>query len=105
MMELAQALRWLPGATLHGNPRQPIQRVHSDTRSLRAGDLFVAIQGEQFDANQFLAQAKAAGAAAALCSDAAALEAGRPAGHRGGRHAPGAGRSGHAAGARSSRCR
>jgi UDP-N-acetylmuramoyl-tripeptide--D-alanyl-D-alanine ligase len=75
MMELAQALRWLPGATLHGNPRQPIQRVHSDTRSLRAGDLFVAIQGEKFDANQFLAQAKAAGAAAALCSDAAALDA------------------------------
>jgi UDP-N-acetylmuramoyl-tripeptide--D-alanyl-D-alanine ligase len=75
MMELAQALRWLPGATLHGNPRQPIQRVHSDTRSLRAGDLFVAIQGDKFDANQFLAQAQAAGAAAALCNDAAALDA------------------------------
>ena len=75
MMELAQALRWLSGAKLHGDPRQPIQRVHSDTRSLRAGDLFVAIQGEKFDANQFLAQAKAAGAAATLCSDAAALDA------------------------------
>jgi UDP-N-acetylmuramoyl-tripeptide--D-alanyl-D-alanine ligase len=75
MMELAQALRWLPGATLHGNPRQPIQRVHSDTRSLRAGDLFVAIKGEKFDANQFLAQARTAGAAAALSSDAAALDA------------------------------
>jgi UDP-N-acetylmuramoyl-tripeptide--D-alanyl-D-alanine ligase len=75
MMELAQALRWLPGATLHGDPRQAIQRVHSDTRSLRAGDLFVAIQGDKFDANQFLAQAQAAGAAAALCNDAAALDA------------------------------
>ncbi|MEP6970297.1 MAG: UDP-N-acetylmuramoyl-tripeptide--D-alanyl-D-alanine ligase [Betaproteobacteria bacterium] len=73
MMELAQALRWLPGAVLHGNPRQPILRVHSDTRSLRQGDLFVAIRGDTYDANQFLAQAKAAGAAAALCSDADAL--------------------------------
>ena len=74
MMELAQALRWLPGATLHGDPRQPISRVHSDTRSLRAGDLFVAIQGENFDANRFLAQAGTAGAAAALTSDADALQ-------------------------------
>ncbi len=74
MMELAQALRWLPGAALYGNPRQPITRVHSDTRSLRAGDLFVAIRGEHFDANRFLDQAKAAGAAAALTSDADALQ-------------------------------
>ncbi len=73
MMELAQALRWLPGATLHGDPRQPISRVHSDTRSLRAGDLFVAIRGEKFDANRFIAQAGTAGAAAALTSDADAL--------------------------------
>ncbi len=79
MMELAQALRWLPGARLHGDPRQPISRVHSDTRNLRAGDLFVAIRGENFDANNFLAQAASAGAAAALTSDADALrQAGLP---------------------------
>ena len=79
MMELAQALRWLPGAVLHGNPRQPIQRVFSDTRKLRDGDLFVALKGDKFDANQFLAQARAAGAAAALTSDAEALkQAGLP---------------------------
>ncbi len=74
MMELAQALRWLPGATLHGDPRQQISRVHSDTRSLRAGDLFVAIRGENFDANHFLAQARKDGAAAALTSDTKALQ-------------------------------
>ncbi len=74
MMELAQALRWLPEGTLHGEPRQLISRVHSDTRSLRAGDLFVAIRGENFDANDFLAQAGSAGAAAALTSDADALQ-------------------------------
>ena len=79
MMELAQALRWLPGAQLHGDPRQPIRRVFSDTRGLRDGDLFVALKGDRYDANQFLAQASAAGAAAALTSDAAALaQAGLP---------------------------
>jgi UDP-N-acetylmuramoyl-tripeptide--D-alanyl-D-alanine ligase len=74
MMELAQALRWLPGAKLHGNPRQAISRVHSDTRSLRAGDLFVAIRGDNFDANHFLDKAAEAGAAAVLTSDAEALQ-------------------------------
>ncbi|MGE4240931.1 UDP-N-acetylmuramoyl-tripeptide--D-alanyl-D-alanine ligase [Ramlibacter sp.] len=63
---LLQAQAWLPGATLHGDPSTVIARVHSDTRTLQAGDLFVAIRGERFDANDFLADAKALGAAAAL---------------------------------------
>ena len=29
--------------------------MHSDTRTLQPGDLFVALQGERFDANDFLA--------------------------------------------------
>jgi len=40
--------------------------VHSDTRTLRPGDLFVALRGERFDGHAFLAQAQAAGAVAAL---------------------------------------
>jgi UDP-N-acetylmuramoyl-tripeptide--D-alanyl-D-alanine ligase len=54
----------------------PIARVHSDTRSLRAGDLFAALRGERFDAHDFLPAAKAAGAVAALAErglEAAAL--------------------------------
>ena len=42
------------------------QRVHTDTRTLQAGDLFVALKGERFDANDFLADARARGAAAAI---------------------------------------
>lgn len=42
-------------------------RVHTDTRTLQAGDLFVALRGERFDANTFLAEAKAKGAIAAIC--------------------------------------
>ncbi len=66
MMTLARAAAWIPGARLVGDAATPIERVHSDTRTLAAGDLFVALKGERFDANAFLADAKARGAAAAI---------------------------------------
>jgi UDP-N-acetylmuramoyl-tripeptide--D-alanyl-D-alanine ligase len=66
MMNLATALALLPGARLHGDPATRVQRVHSDTRTLQPGDLFVALKGDRFDAHQFLPQAAAAGAAAVL---------------------------------------
>jgi UDP-N-acetylmuramoyl-tripeptide--D-alanyl-D-alanine ligase len=66
MTTLARLYALLPEARLIGDPSIVVQRVHTDTRSLRAGDLFVALRGERFDANDFLAQAKAAGAVAAL---------------------------------------
>ncbi|MFT3718143.1 UDP-N-acetylmuramoyl-tripeptide--D-alanyl-D-alanine ligase [Pseudorhodoferax sp.] len=67
MMTLQQALAWIPGGALRGDGATAVARVHSDTRTLAAGDLFVAIRGERFDANAMLAEARAAGAAAALC--------------------------------------
>ena len=76
MMTLAQAHALLPGSLLVGDGATEIQRVHSDTRSLQAGDLFVALKGERFDAHDFLAQARASGAVAALAErglDAAGL--------------------------------
>ena len=66
MKTVAQLLTQLSGARTVGNVDVTIARVHSDTRSLRAGDLFVALKGERFDAHDFLPQAKAAGAVAAL---------------------------------------
>jgi UDP-N-acetylmuramoyl-tripeptide--D-alanyl-D-alanine ligase len=66
MMTLAQAHALLPGSTLVGDGALVVQRVHSDTRSLQRGDLFVALKGERFDAHDFLPQARAAGAVAAL---------------------------------------
>jgi UDP-N-acetylmuramoyl-tripeptide--D-alanyl-D-alanine ligase len=70
MMTLAQAHALLPGSVLVGDPKTAgstsFQRVHSDTRTLRAGDLFVALRGDRFDAHDFLPQAAAAGAVAAL---------------------------------------
>jgi UDP-N-acetylmuramoyl-tripeptide--D-alanyl-D-alanine ligase len=66
MMDLQLAHALLPGSTLVGDPATPLLRVHSDTRTLRAGDLFVALKGERFDAHDFLPQARAAGAVAAI---------------------------------------
>lgn len=75
MFNLQQAQAWLSGAQLVGDGLVGVQRVHSDTRTLQPGDLFVALKGERFDANSFLGQARQAGAVAALCSDEAALRA------------------------------
>ncbi|WP_111643198.1 UDP-N-acetylmuramoyl-tripeptide--D-alanyl-D-alanine ligase [Marinimicrobium alkaliphilum] len=50
--ELAQQLPgWLQGQSVS------FTRVSTDTRQLQAGDLFVALRGERFDAHRFLAQA------------------------------------------------
>ena len=66
MFTLRQAHGWLPGSTLVGDGGIAVARVQSDTRTLQAGDLFVAIRGERFDANDFLADARGKGAAATL---------------------------------------
>ena len=66
MMTLDQAHALLPTSTRVGDGATELLRVHSDTRSLQPGDLFVALRGERFDAHDFLAQAKACGAVAAI---------------------------------------
>jgi UDP-N-acetylmuramoyl-tripeptide--D-alanyl-D-alanine ligase len=74
MMTLQQALQWLPSARLVGDGTLRFGRVHTDTRSLQPGDLFVALRGERFDAHDFLAQAKSAGAVAALAERGLSVE-------------------------------
>ena len=54
-------------ATLIGADAE-FTNVSTDSRALRAGDLFVALQGENFDGHQYLTQVAAAGASAALVS-------------------------------------
>jgi len=44
-------------------------RVWTDTRTIAAGDLFVALVGERFDAHEFLPQAVASGAAGLVVSN------------------------------------
>jgi UDP-N-acetylmuramoyl-tripeptide--D-alanyl-D-alanine ligase len=66
MKALPQLMLVLNGARAVGQVSAPIRRVHTDTRSLQPGDLFVALKGERFDAHDFLPQARAAGAVAAI---------------------------------------
>ena len=76
MMTLAQAAAWMAqtlpqvqygsAAAAEGANQITLQRVHTDSRSVQPGDLFIALRGERLDAHDFLAQAQAAGAAAAV---------------------------------------
>ncbi|MHB0774341.1 UDP-N-acetylmuramoyl-tripeptide--D-alanyl-D-alanine ligase [Halomonas sp. WWR20] len=54
------------GAVSPGNAQ--VARVVTDTRKVGPGDVFVALVGERFDAHDFLAQARDAGAVAAVVS-------------------------------------
>jgi UDP-N-acetylmuramoyl-tripeptide--D-alanyl-D-alanine ligase len=76
-LKLSQAQGWLSQAQLQGDGDVVVLRVHTDSRSLQAGDLFVALRGERFDGNEFIAQAQSQGAVAVLCeaSGAAAAQA------------------------------
>ncbi len=69
MATLAQVAALLPGSALVGRGDLAFARVHSDTRTLQHGDLFVALRGENFDGHAFLPQAFAAGAVAALAEE------------------------------------
>ena len=67
MMQLGQVAQWLPGSRLIGSSDLEILRVHTDSRTVEPGDLFVALKGERFDANELLDDARQRGAVAAVC--------------------------------------
>src|SRR5947199_8526284 len=55
------------GADLFGgNAETQVQRVSTDSRTIRDGDLFVALRGDNFDAHDVVAQVAEAGAIAAM---------------------------------------
>ena len=66
MLTLQQASQWLINAAPVGDMSVSVLRVVTDTRSLRAGDLFVALKGDIFDAHDFLLRARVLGAVAAI---------------------------------------
>ena len=56
------AAAWMGGVLRQGSPATELRGVSIDTRTLAAGELFVAIAGPNHDAHAFLARAAAAGA-------------------------------------------
>ena len=67
-LTLAQLHAWVPHSQLVGNPQQVVSRIHTDSRSLLPGDVFVALQGERFDGHDFLDQLLALGVHAAIAT-------------------------------------
>ena len=65
-LSLKQMHQWLPGSRLVGDPEQTVFRVHTDSRSVKPGDLFMALRGERFDAHDFLPQLNALGVKVAI---------------------------------------
>jgi UDP-N-acetylmuramoyl-tripeptide--D-alanyl-D-alanine ligase len=64
MMDMATAALAVGGRIVGDNVR--FERVTTDSRTLRPGDLFVALPGERFDGHDFVAKAFERGAAGAL---------------------------------------
>lgn len=67
MMDLREAATAL-GASRHG-ANVTFSRVHTDSRTVMPGDLFIALRGERFDAVQFVDEAREKGAVAALIGE------------------------------------
>jgi UDP-N-acetylmuramoyl-tripeptide--D-alanyl-D-alanine ligase len=64
MMDLLDTSRAMSG-TLFGE-NASFSGVSTDSRNVAAGELFIALRGENFDGHEFVATAKACGAAAAV---------------------------------------
>ncbi|HVE39839.1 MAG TPA: Mur ligase domain-containing protein, partial [Planctomycetota bacterium] len=66
MMQLSQVARAVNGRPSRPLGSETVTGVSTDTRSIRAGDLFFALRGASFDAHNFLGQAFEKGALAAI---------------------------------------
>jgi UDP-N-acetylmuramoyl-tripeptide--D-alanyl-D-alanine ligase len=62
------------GRVASGNPAAPIGPVSIDSRTISAGDFFVALRGERFDGEKFVGEAIRKGASGVLVSRAAVAE-------------------------------
>lgn len=71
---LARSLRGRGHRVLAGDDAAPITGGAADSRLVRTGDLFAAFRGERLDGNDFVEEALARGAAAAVCERAPAGE-------------------------------
>ncbi len=64
----AEVLQHTGGVLLQGEVQQRLSGVSTDSRQIQAGDMFVALQGDQFDGHAFVESAAQHGATVALVS-------------------------------------
>jgi UDP-N-acetylmuramoyl-tripeptide--D-alanyl-D-alanine ligase len=63
---LSQIAQWIDASQPQAGGGAKVARVCTDTRALRAGDLFLALRGENFDGHTFVAEAARRGACGAV---------------------------------------
>jgi UDP-N-acetylmuramoyl-tripeptide--D-alanyl-D-alanine ligase len=67
-MRVSEIIDATGGTLVSGDRESSARGLETDTRAMRPGGLFVALRGENFDANDFLGEAVAAGAAVIVCA-------------------------------------
>lgn len=75
MFTLAQAQSWIKDAKLVGDADHRVDRVCTDSRQAKSGDLFVPLVGERFDAHAFIGQVIGAGVRAVLSAQSLSPDA------------------------------
>ena len=78
MMFCLEDIARATGGTASGEGRASLDGISIDTRTMRRGQLFVAIRGAHFDSHDFLDKALAAGASALLVRRGAKVPGGAP---------------------------
>ena len=68
MFRLKEIIQATCGQRLSGHPETLITGISTDTRTLRPGNLFLAIPGDRFDGHDFIEEARQKGAAAFVIS-------------------------------------
>jgi UDP-N-acetylmuramoyl-tripeptide--D-alanyl-D-alanine ligase len=78
MLASKDLVKWT-GGRWENTPPERFLHVSSDTRTIQAGDLFIALRGQHFDGHKFAADAFSMGAGAAMVDETGNIEAaGRP---------------------------
>lgn len=72
-LAVERAAKATAGRVFHAARFPDVLTIVTDTRTIRPGDVFLALRGERFDGHAYVAQACAAGAAGVIIDDPAAV--------------------------------
>jgi len=67
--KLELIVQWSGGQLLAGDPAATVTTICTDSRALKAGDLFLALRGANFDGHKFVAEAATRGAVGVVVSE------------------------------------
>ena len=62
-LTVEEILRAVEGQLIQGSPQNRLKGISTDSRTIKAGELFITLKGERFDGHQFIKDALVKGAA------------------------------------------